>query len=235
HAPKTASGTAKLTQGVHKVTVLFFQGPGGAELDVQIAGPGLSEQSLAGLVAASEKALDKQAAKPKPVNDEDYLEVQPALAQKGQTIFASAGCANCHELKVAGHTIASTLQPPSLDRLKGESGCLDRAPKPGAAWYGLSPAQRQALKAALQNPAAASKEPAAVIARTLTAFNCYACHDRDKKGGVEEDLNKFFETSEREMGDEARIPPSLNGIGAKLNAAYLRHILANGSHDRPYM
>src|SRR5207302_8893405 len=90
HAPKTASGTAKLSQGVHKVTVLFFQGPGGAELDVQIPGPGLTEQSFAGLVAASAKVLDKPAAKPKPVNDEDYLDVQQALAQKGQTTYVSA-------------------------------------------------------------------------------------------------------------------------------------------------
>src|SRR5262249_6386498 len=145
HAPKTASGTAKLSQGVHKVTVLFFQGPGGAELDVQIAGPGLGQQSLAGLVAASEKSLEKQAIKPKPVNDPDYIDIQPALAEKGREIFASAGCASCHQMTVAGKTIASTRTAPALDKLKGQGGCIDAAAHKGVPLYGLSAAQRQAL------------------------------------------------------------------------------------------
>src|SRR5207302_644054 len=58
---------------------------------------------------------------------------------------------------------------------------------------------------------------------------------RDKVGGVEEALNPLFTTTEREMGDEGRIPPSLNGVGAKLNPAYLKKVLADGAHDRPYM
>jgi phosphatidylserine/phosphatidylglycerophosphate/cardiolipin synthase-like enzyme len=37
------------------------------------------------------------------------------------------------------------------------------------------------------------------------------------------------------MGDEGRIPPSLNGVGAKLTAGWLKKIFAEGSNDRPYM
>jgi hypothetical protein len=37
------------------------------------------------------------------------------------------------------------------------------------------------------------------------------------------------------MGDEARIPPLLNGVGAKLKPAYLKKVLDKGAHDRPYM
>src|SRR5262249_14979482 len=69
----------------------------------------------------------------------------------------------------------------------------------------------------------------------FTALNCYACHQRDKLGGVEEAWNPHFVTNEREMGDEGRIPPALDGVGAKLTAAYLRKVLATGAHDRPYM
>ena len=80
-----------------------------------------------------------------------------------------------------------------------------------------------------------SKEPAEIIARTLTTFNCYACHERDKVGGPEEALNKLFQTTQPEMGDEGRVPPPLDGVGAKLNPDYLKQILDKGAHDRPYM
>jgi hypothetical protein len=69
----------------------------------------------------------------------------------------------------------------------------------------------------------------------MVRFNCYSCHERDEVGGVEDELNKHFQTVQEEMGDEGRIPPSLNGVGAKMNPAYLKKILDEGSHDRPYM
>jgi hypothetical protein len=37
------------------------------------------------------------------------------------------------------------------------------------------------------------------------------------------------------MGDEGRLPPSLNGVGAKMRPDYLKQIFAEGSDDRPYM
>src|SRR5205085_3768931 len=60
-------------------------------------------------------------------------------------------------------------------------------------------------------------------------------HERNKIGGVQEELNGFFVTSQPEAGDEVRVPPSLTGVGAKLNAEYFRQILDKGAHDRPYM
>ncbi len=69
----------------------------------------------------------------------------------------------------------------------------------------------------------------------MTTFNCYACHVRDKVGGPTEEANKLFVTTQPEMGDEGRVPPPLDGAGAKLNADYLKQILDQGAHDRPYM
>ena len=93
-----------------------------------------------------------------------------------------------------------------------------------------------ALAAALNAPAARGEPSASeVIAHTLTAFNCYACHERGKVGGVEAGLNAFFTTTQPEMGDEGRLPPPLNGVGAKLNPTYLRKVLDQGADDRPYM
>jgi mono/diheme cytochrome c family protein len=235
HAPKAATGSVKLTRGVHKVEVGFFQVGGGAELDVQVAGPGVPQQPLGGLVADSRGALEKLANPPRKQDDEDYLDVQPALAARGKELFASAGCASCHTLKADSKPVVSTLKAPPLARLKPAGGCLSANPPAELPAYSLSPAQGAALAAAIKSPPAAPKEPAAVIAHTMTVFNCYACHARDKVGGPDEDTNRSFITSEPEMGDEARVPPPLDGVGAKLNPDYLRQILDKGAKDRPYM
>src|SRR5262249_25930035 len=232
HAPASKQGNVKLAKGVHKVSVGFFQAGGGAELSVQIEAPGFGHRDLAEMVAPTEAGLEK---KPAPVDpqDEDAIDLQPALVEKGKALFASAGCASCHQLNAGGKPIASTLAASPLARLKAEGGCLSAAK--GSPRFALSAAQRTALAAAIKSPVAAAKTPAEVVAQTLTTFNCYACHVRDKVGGPEDDLNKFFQTVQPEMGDEGRLPPTLTGVGAKLNADYMKMILDKGTHDRPYM
>ena len=37
------------------------------------------------------------------------------------------------------------------------------------------------------------------------------------------------------MGDEGRIPPHLDGVGAKLTREWLARTLADGAKERPYM
>ena len=234
HPPQSASGTARLSKGKHKVAVEFFQGDGGAELAVEVEGPGLAQQHLAGLVSSTESDLDRKPDLKKLVNEDDVLDVKPDLVEKGRALFASAGCANCHQM-TGQKPLASSLAAATLEKLKGEGGCLAEKPTKGAPWYGLSTLQRNALAAAIKQPVAESTDPAAVIARTMLTMNCYACHARDKTGGPTEELNKFFTTSQPEMGDEARIPPPLDLVGAKLNPEYVKSILDKGVKDRPYM
>jgi hypothetical protein len=69
----------------------------------------------------------------------------------------------------------------------------------------------------------------------MTAFNCYACHSRSGVGGPEADRNPLFLTTIPEMGDEGRVPPPLDGVGDKLREGWLKHVLAEGAKDRPYM
>ena len=78
-------------------------------------------------------------------------------------------------------------------------------------------------------------ETADVIHRTFVTMNCYACHQRNKVGGVVEARRDFFTTPEKEMGDEARIPPPLGDTGAKLQQPWLKEVLINGTKVRPYM
>jgi hypothetical protein len=132
--------------------------------------------------------------------------------------------------------IESKLAAPPLAKLKTEGGCLADNPPKGLPNYSLSPAQRSALGAAIKAPPT-PPVPAAgeVVARTLLTFNCYACHQRDKVGGIEEAWNTSFVTTQPEMGDEGRVPPPLDGVGAKIATPWFNKILASGAKDRPYM
>jgi hypothetical protein len=116
---------------------------------------------------------------------------------------------------------------------KHDAGCVGAAPKKGTPWFGLSAAQRSALTASLGRDG--KPTPQEQVAFTMKQFNCYACHERGKVGGVEEAVNPSFTSTIKEWGDEARIPPSLTGVGAKLKPAYLKKALEQGAHDRPYM
>jgi mono/diheme cytochrome c family protein len=233
HAPQSRVGSEKLTKGIHKIGVDFFQAGGGADLLVQIEAPGFGRHDLGDLVAATEEGLKKRDRPRK--DDEDAIEIDPQLVAKGQTLFASSGCAACHQMHAGGKQMASTLTPPALEKLRPEGGCLSATPAAGLPAFELSTAQREALTTAIRSSGPVAKTPEAIISRTMAAFNCYACHQRDKVGGPAEDLNRYFETTQPEMGDEARIPPPLDGVGAKLRPEYLRHILDQGARDRPYM
>lgn len=232
HPPATKNGGVKLTKGMHKLTVGFFNGGGGVELKAEIEGGGLAKQNLGPFVYVTEKTEVPVATGDK--KDAPFT-VDAALAAKGKTLFGTIGCANCHQMgkeKMQLETLA-------LDQLKGDGdgGCLSAKPKKGVPSFGFAANQVAALKAALAKPFPNPKDetPASLVKQRMTALNCYACHERDKVGGPEDDLNKFFLTVQPEMGDEGRLPPSLNGVGAKLNHAYLKKVVEQGSHDRPYM
>lgn len=233
HPPTTVTGAVFLSKGMHKLTAGVFNAGGGVELSIDIAGQGLGKQNVSPHVYLTETG---DTLKPAPAQkDEDFLAIQPGLVAKGRELFATVGCANCHSMKENGKPIEPKLTAPALAKLPTKGGCLESTIKVGAPWFSLTTTQRTALAAAISVPASKTVDAKEAIARTLTTFNCYACHDREKFGGPELERNKSFATSQPEMGDEARIPPSLNGVGAKLRPEYLRKILDQGSHDRPYM
>src|SRR5262249_58898577 len=101
-------------------------------------------------------------------------------------------------------------------------------------WYTLGTQQKKALKPALKGKAP-GKTNQSIIADTMTALNCYACHERGKVGGPQEEINALFLTTMKEMGDEGRLPPPLDGVGAKITPGYFKTLLDKGVHDRPYM
>ena len=218
------SGKLKLQPGPHKLIVDYAQVGGGAELYVDYQGPGISRRKLASAVTSTKQ----------PPTADDGFKLDPKLVAQGRSLFRTVGCANCHELKENRNSVASTLAAKPLSDLRWDKGCV--APKANASspMFDLSTHQLRALQAAVKTPPKVASADAE-IHKTLVAMNCYACHKRNKVGGPLEQLDAEFVTTIKEMGREGRIPPPLDGVGDKLTDAWLKHVLANGANDRPYM
>ncbi len=238
HPLSFKAGEVELSAGVHQVHVEYFEQGGEQELRVEFEGPELKRQSLEfALVTSREEGPD-----------DDRLNVDAGKVAEGKRLFSRLGCAACHQLQPPGTDAPLAVQqqsPPRRARSLAEliplvdrqpSGCLSPTGSAGRPHYGLTSQQSNSVSAALQ--AIGSLSPPANEARidhTLTAFNCRACHARDKQGGVEAARNAAFKSNQPEMGDEGRIPPALDGVGAKLRSDWLRHVFSNGAKDRPYM
>lgn len=230
HPKSRRSGKIKLEPGMHELRVEYFEGGGQAEFDVTMDGPnGLRNAYVADFVFLDAKKSSSE-------DKSNQFQVDGPKAEKGRIQFVSLGCANCHRMGDVKPD-ASALHGPGLADLNTSQGCL--AAEPGKAPdFKLTEGQRQSLTAAIkrrQEPSVAAWEPEQRVRRHLATFNCYACHQRDKIGGIQPDLNSYFHTSQAEMGDEGRIPPALDGVGAKLSADWMAKVLREGAKDRPYM
>ena len=231
HPAQSASGRVRLTKGPHPIVVEYFNGGGERELNVEFQSRDMPRQSVEPYVTlpGAPAAVAK--------NRAPAFVVDAERAARGHARFTTLGCASCHSLSKDGDSLESTLAAAGLQTLRKDAGCLAPEPPAKAPNYSLSDRQRVALDAAIAFVASRPEPPTNrdAIARTMTAFNCYACHVRDGKGGVEPARRGSFATTYQDLGDEGRIPPHLDGVGGKLTAEWLAHILADGAKDRPYM
>ena len=237
HPPGWGQGRVKLPAGVHELVVEYFEAGGGEEISVEIEADGLARQPLDGLLSLTREPQpgSKAAA---------TFVVDPQLAAEGQKQFVELGCVSCHVMgdpkRSTGAPEPLTVRPaPSLAQLKTAAGCMAEQPVAKLPHYPVSAAQRTALQAALGGQraakATAARGASEVVEATMRRLNCYACHARGGIGGPTEGRDKFFTSNQPEMGDEGRLPPPLNGVGAKLQTEWLQHIFRDGAKDRPYM
>ena len=255
HGHSEAQGTVELAAGVHPIRVAFFEAHGQESLAIDVIPPGGPRTPVTAYVTP--KADDKPA-----VTAEDVavfptgFTVDPALVAEGRAMFSSVGCANCHRLGDAEGGVspvaAAAPTKPLADLTALDAGCLAARPPASAVTYELDASQRASLTAAilwLRSPAAVDA-PAheQAITRSLTVSNCYACHDRDGKGGVlpavarqDDDgepvlvdaaRDALFAATQAELGDEGRRPPTLTAVGGKLRPEFLREVLRDGGRDR---
>ena len=157
-------------------------------------------------------------------------ETDSSLAKNGKQLFTDANCSACHQGILPDST---PPQLPSLAKVNVEKGCLSTAT---GNWpnYELSDSDRLAITSTITNPIEElSREQQ--ISVSLKSFNCIACHRRDELGGVTQGRNPHFKTTNLNLGDQGRIPPTLSGVGAKLNRNWMRDVLVNARSIRPYM
>ena len=234
HPPQEKDGTVTIEPGIHVLEAAVFDGNGGEELTVEIEGPGLPRQPVDPLLH-----LDEASAKAalEAAKDDKRFRPDPDQVVKGRALFGSLGCASCHVLREGDKPIESTASAPALASLKASgAGCLAETVSGKSPHYGLKAEQRAAILEALVTVADVPKlAPAERIAHTSAALNCYACHKRDGRGGVDDALNPLFVTQQPEMGDEGRVPPPLDGVGGKLKGEWLAQVLRDGTKVRPYM
>lgn len=158
----------------------------------------------------------------------DPLPRDAALVEAGREHFRTLRCAACHgDVGGVGAPLPFPAGPLG-------AGCASKTPPAGLPVYDLSADQRAALVEAageLDEPRA----PEVELASTMSALRCTACHERDGVGGVPASLDRFLTTDEPDLGEPARRPPTLSGVGAKLRREWLERVLHDGASVRPYM
>lgn len=255
HPAGERTGEIDLPAGVHPIRVEYFEAAGQQSLNLEIAAPGRPRQSALALITPSPDGTPLAAA---PVDDPDAFTVDARLALQGAAAFRTHGCVACHTdgTLAAPDLLDAKVRDWQAQPLTGlgnlDAGCVAASPNPSLPHFNLDDAQRAALAIAIRwlnsDAAQTPPEPAARLAHLLTASNCVACHARDGRGGVlpvgtpvDEDgepilrdpaRDRLFRSFVEELGDEGRLPPTLDGVGDKLRPEFLQEVLREGGRDR---
>lgn len=230
HGGTEKSGEVTLTKGDHPFILTFFEQAGGEELDLRWEGPDIKKASVPAEVFYSIGGQPMV-----PLETEPFA-VDPRMAEMGKQMFSMLRCVNCHAMP---DVQPGPRAPKPLAALDVTDGCLADLVRKGLPQYGLSPDQKSAIIAAINNVKSLAQplEPSAHVTRQMAVMNCFACHKRGEVGGPSMGRADHFKmTSEFDMGDEGRIPPPLNQSGYKLKPSALEQIIFQGQlHVRPVL
>ncbi len=224
---KRVEAEVELDAGWHAFELLYVEARGEQVLRFEWKPPGEDWQPVAPeRFAHDARALTPPADEPPP----------GASAERGAELWAAQGCAGCHEDGAPPPPAPPLLAlAPALEAAGGAAGCVAEDPQPGLPHRALDPQERAGLAAALALwPAVPEPDAGERADRTLAEYGCLACHARGGVGGPAPDRLAHFTTTE-ELGDEGRIPPPLDGVGAKLRPAWLARVIGEGASVRPYM
>lgn len=231
HPPQEKEGEVTLKKGRHEIELGFTQGGGGYELTVLWQPPSAKQRGPIpdGLLQHGTAAMI-----PKGIT---AFQPEAKLAQRGKELFASLGCASCHAVEKNQLGKPTSLDLAKLEPTRAE-GCLGEKPAAGRPRFAFSAVQRDALRKAvadLKQPVAAWTA-AMRMDHTMAAMNCYACHSRQGKGGPDKQRAEYFAYEiVVDLGDEGRLPPMLNEVGAKLTPTGFEDALFSGQRYRSTM
>jgi len=234
HAHVVQRGTIKLTKGDHAIEILFFENAGSESLTLEWQRNGKESFKQQPVPFERLKHLSI-AMQPR---GREQIELDDVRIDRGRKLFASLGCAACHELKEGEAVVASTLSAKPLSKLSVDGGCLAAAPRGGAADFALGDSQRMRIAESLEalQGKLTARSDAKRLHGAMTALNCYACHQRGELGGPEPGRAAYFTTTKPvDMGEEGRLPPHLNLTGAKLTEKGFADLLVDGKVRRPHM
>ncbi|MFZ2277363.1 MAG: c-type cytochrome, partial [Prosthecobacter sp.] len=174
------------------------------------------------------------------------LKIPKQGVEKGRQLFEQLNCIACHKPSSAapvsaGSSIvvpasagsgssAKPTTPKPLKDLAQDHGCLAEKQPSGTPRFDLNDLEKRAIKLAL---ALIQKEDAPKLTAQekidwqLTRLNCYACHDRDGKGGPEDPRAQYFGVNDpgaESLGQLANVPPMLDKVGRKLTRGWFEKI-----------
>lgn len=227
--PREKSATIHLDAGWHAIAVDFFQWRDDAVLRLEWEGPGTPRGPI---------PRDSLRSTREPLEPDPPWALSPTLAAEGGKLFRTLGCQACHGIDEAFEPPSTSPRPlGSLDP-DAEYGCLSNEDSSTHPSYWLDDAQVNALRRALRSISAGGLGLPTTTQRldqSIATFDCAACHVRDGIGEIPDDRQEYFTSSEPDLGDEARIPPPLDGVGDKLTPAWLETVMVNRGRARPYM
>jgi len=219
-----AQRTIHLNAGWQPVTVDYVQrGSEQANLKVEWEGPGIAREVIPAARLRNER---------EPVPEPVVFVVDAAKAVQGRVLYEQLSCGTCHDA-------TPPLRPrPLLAQLPTSGGCLAERPDATVPDFRLNAVQRAGLSEALaelNRPDLTVPSASQRVAHTLASFRCTACHTRAGGGGVPASRAAFFTSNGEDLGDEGRLPPSLDGVGDKLQPEWLSRVLSGGANVRPYL
>ncbi len=175
------------------------------------------------------------------------LKIPKQGVEKGKAVFEKMNCAACHVGveplgdENAPRSAKASTPTPHLVSLKADRGCLAEKQPSGTPRFDLNDLEKRALKLALaeiQKPAQKLTAQQQVDWQ-MSRLNCYACHDRDGKGGPEDPRAQYFgvnDATAESIGQLGHLPPNLDKVGRKLTQGWFEKILwGEGGSVRPYM
>jgi len=173
----------------------------------------------------------------RPNTNSQPVVLEPEAVRQGRQLFLKWNCARCHSdvMDPAETATAESIPGLPLEKLDLGRGCLSRNPQPPAIPnFELTDQQRMQIRQALQ-AMPLDLTPEQSIRVTLQAFRCSVCHQRGDFGGVRPENNPHFQTTDLNLGEQGKIPPTLTRVGAKLQRDWMRDVLVHGRSIRPYM
>jgi mono/diheme cytochrome c family protein len=158
------------------------------------------------------------------------------LIDEGSRLFVELRCVNCHDVTEPKPLhLAKPLAQLDID---ADRSCVS-SPREGLPHFGTSAAQVNSLRktlAVVKSPQPSEHPASEAVHFQMLQLNCYACHERENRGGIGPQRRGYFETvGHVDLGDEGRLPPPLDGVGRKLTNAWFKKVLAGDGDIRPHM